>query len=70
MKHILLLIIFTLGLTGCVKRKVVISPEDISQKNDVDWHVTKQPTTDDSDFWTEKSIGQDERSERVWELGE
>lgn len=69
MKYILLIIIFTLGLTGCVKRKVVISPEDISQKNDVDWHVTNQPTTDSPGLWTEKSIGQDERSEREWESG-
>jgi len=39
MKRLLTLIVFTLGVTGCIGRKIVINPDDVSLYNDSDWSV-------------------------------
>lgn len=58
MTHILILSILILGLSGCMGRKVVVKPDEISQYNDVDWHVKSKSATGSLPLNTEQ-----------WELG-
>lgn len=69
MKRLIILMICVLGITGCIGRKVVINPEDISQHNDVDWKVISNSTTMDTpNIFPENNLEQ--RNNGGWELGE
>ena len=70
MKRLLILMVFVLGMAGCIGRKVVINPEDIPQHNDVDWHVINVSPIDIPNHSPEKSVKQRGQVEREWELGE
>jgi len=70
MRKILTFVIVILGLTGCMGRKVVINPDEMSRFNDVDWHVINASSIDIPNHSPEKNLKQRGRVEREWELGE